>query len=196
MKSSIAALLSLFLFLSCKEAPRTSRHTPFCSCEHEIDGKSQKLEIAPQSMEILLDEMVALMGLPKRVFNLCGVQMKTTVGMTSLYQGKYAIYVDPRLDELSRTTQAFVLGHEMGHALGNLQDSQDVDHHQLELDCDYFSAYLMFRMEIPLDEALDDLDFFFSGNGSDTHPAGKYRKAAFISGYEAALSALGNTVMN
>ncbi|MBL0112534.1 MAG: hypothetical protein IPP42_17545 [Saprospiraceae bacterium] len=126
MKKANQITLAILLLgiTSCDKIPqRTSRHTPYCACEHIIAGKVQILQIADQESEQILDLLIEMNGLQKSNFKLCFAKMKGYAGLSTVRDNGAYIYLNPKsLDENNEglnTYKIYLIAHELGHLLAH-----------------------------------------------------------------------------
>lgn len=160
-KSILCFALLLFYFSCGEPQKRTSRNTPFCECEHEIDGKSKRLEIADQEVEEIFDFILNKAGINPRAYKLCYARMKKYAGMALHRKGINYIYIDP--DDMEDASHyykgtnwytVFVLCHEIGHHIHNhgaeiyLPDSQHED------EADMWAGFMLYQLTGDINKVL------------------------------------------
>ena len=210
MKSEWAYVLSIMTLLSCQE--REARNVgaktdsvPFlevptekthglmlhpnngCSFNHEgIDDSLLLYYPAPREIDEIR-KIVTYSGLPLN-FEIYAAKIDNAVA--TIVNNKRLIIYDPSLlrntDKLSNSYWASmsILAHEIGHHLSGHTLSANENHHQMELEADKFSGFVLYKMGATLQQATAAMTLLGSERESFSHPDRVSRLEAIKAGWE------------
>jgi hypothetical protein len=206
---------SVFIILfSCKESNTTKEketnqningtiHVPN---ENNVEGQINDLKIGcgfnynlnqtelkiykPREREIkIIENIISFSGLPLN-FEIYSGNIQNAVA-TMIDNKRYIIY-DPKLlsftDEYSDSywSSISILAHEIGHHLSGHTLNTTISNHDVELQADKFSGFVLYKMGATQEQATNAMFLLGSEVDSESHPNKKRRIQAILEGWNEA----------
>jgi hypothetical protein len=172
-------LLTLLLLLSLAPAMAQTRREPVYFRKCGFDNTPQPAETVPlpytPNYENLLRTAYLYAGTPNIDVPLRQTEAWGIWAVIDTTDMSRSIYYSPRyLDEVCRLTgdTSCIKGigaHELAHHFYN-HGMRKIDPYLVELDADWFSGFLMYRMRMTMDDATKAVDAIGTEYNTETHP--------------------------
>lgn len=160
-------------------------------CGYNYNLTTNELKIYyPQQREIeAIKNIISYSGLPLN-FEIYSADIQNAVA-TIIDNKRYIIY-DPKLLNFTDTysnsywSSISILAHEIGHHLSGHTLKNNINNHDVELQADKFSGFILYKMGASQEQATNAMRLIGSDTDSESHPNKKRRIQAIIDGwYEA-----------
>lgn len=144
----------------------------------------------PRQREIkVIENIISYSGLPLN-FEIYGGDIQNAVA-TIIDNKRYIIY-DPKLfnftDEYADSywSSISILAHEIGHHLSGHTLTNNISNHDIELQADKFSGFVLYKMGATKEQATNAMMLIGSDSDSESHPNKRVRIQAIIDGWNEA----------
>lgn len=186
-----ALIVSVGIFLvSCKpqEKEYVSADTPFCNCTVKYGEEEMKLSPPEMMEDTVLNSILDKAGFSLRPFKICKVKKipdKNIAAFATLINDfPYIVYDAKKISKMkfaSKWALHKILAHEVGHLVNYHTTDHSPPKHELELEADAYSGFILYQFGVPLDESFK----LFSEDAEATkkHPSGKDSRIAFENGW-------------
>ena len=206
----------LFIFISCKESKETKENENETNQningsinvpdKNNVEGEINDLKIGcgfnynltqtelkiyyPREREIkVIENIISYSGLPLN-FEIYSGDIQNAVA-TMIDNKRYIIY-DPKLlnftDEYSDSywSSISILAHEIGHHLSGHTLNNNISNHDIELQADKFSGFVLYKMGATQEQATNAMSLLGSDVDSESHPNKRRRIQAILDGWNEA----------
>lgn len=160
-------------------------------CGYNYNLTTNELKIYyPQQREIeVIKNIISYSGLPLN-FEIYSADIQNAVA-TIIDNKRYIIY-DPKLLNFTDTysnsywSSISILAHEIGHHLSGHTLKNNINNHDVELQADKFSGFILYKMGASQEQATNAMRLIGSDSDSESHPNKKRRIQAIIDGWNEA----------
>ncbi|WP_459926310.1 M48 family metalloprotease [Flavobacterium covae] len=206
----------LLIFISCKESKETKENENETNQningsisvpdKNNVEGEINNLKIGcgfnynlnktelkiyyPREREIkVIENIISYSGLPLN-FEIYSGDIQNAVA-TMIDNKRYIIY-DPKLlsftDEYSDSywSSISILAHEIGHHLSGHTLNNNISNHDIELQADKFSGFVLYKMGATQEQATNAMNLLGSEVDSESHPNKRRRIQAILDGWNEA----------
>lgn len=200
-----------FIFISCKESKENETNQNINGSinvpdKNNVEGEINDLKIGcgfnynltqtelkiyyPREREIkVIENIISYSGLPLN-FEIYSGDIQNAVA-TMIDNKRYIIY-DPKLlsftDEYSDSywSSISILAHEIGHHLSGHTLNNNISNHDIELQADKFSGFVLYKMGATQEQATNAMSLLGSDVDSESHPNKRKRIQSIIEGWNEA----------
>lgn len=159
------------------------------ACQLEgAEASGTNVEVAEKVVDDILDKVGLFRNFYVEECDNINNALAVTMPMEGGAIDRYILYDQQFFDKVSSSTgtdwgNASILAHEVGHHLNGHTLSGSGSTHQIELQADEFSGFVLARMGCPLEDAQSAVSNLLPDEASATHPAKQNRLDAISKGW-------------
>lgn len=160
-----------------------------CGFNYNLNKTELKIHY-PREREIkVIENIISFSGLPLN-FEIYSGDIQNAVA-TIIDNKRYIIY-DPKLlsftDEYSDSywSSISILAHEIGHHLSGHTLNNNISNHDIELQADKFSGFVLYKMGATQEQATNAMSLLGSDVDSESHPNKRRRIQSILDGWNEA----------